>query len=401
MNKFFFLLLIFSLVACHETDPESLIGTYVQTSSFLLSDQITNAEDRETLEQRMISLIDTSEESIDFAISDFESEAVAASLVNAQNRGVFVRVIGDEDQRDQSGFVFLERNLADFSTYVHFGDGILVYSPEPTVILTREGEKNQMAHNFLVVDQQQILSLSGGLNDVENTYQMGFEINSSPMAEDFSREFQVMFGGTFAMTLDSFGGIHKPDTNARILYMTSDGVYGLYFGPQERLLKRVIDAVYNARSSVQIIGSEFSNAFLLDALRYKASVGFSISAIFDEESLSLPYSLVEELAQILHDEQADLTVQTAPNIDVSIVIIDGQPSPIDGLQYPTRAFVVTAPFASAGSTVIRGTDRETRLSDGFIDAHMFEIREMGDLRPEGLDDVQTLFDHLNEIGADL
>jgi hypothetical protein len=52
-----------------------------------------------------------------------------------------------------------------------------------------------------------------------------------------------------------------------------NGVWEFYFGPQERLMKRVIDELYAARASLQIITPLLTNTFVVDALRYKARIG--------------------------------------------------------------------------------------------------------------------------------
>ena len=82
-----------------------------------------------------------------------------------------------------------------------------------------------------------------------------------------------------------------------MFYFTQHGYLGLYFGPQERLMKRVIDDAYGATSSIRIVTESFTNQFLLDALRYKASIGYTVQVVVDAESIDAENSLADELAE--------------------------------------------------------------------------------------------------------
>jgi len=367
--------------------------------------------DRAALETRLVEAIDGAHTAILLAFEDLESDAVADALIRAQARGVDVRVVGDVDSAAQHGFVRLLAELQpgpEGDVPVRFGDGGLDYSPMPTVAISRTGDMNRMTHNVLVVDERRVIDLSGGLPRTRDCaigvdctlptfHQLGFDATSEDLGKDFADEVQTMYGGVFSNTLDSFGGPQKSNTNNRTHYITTSGDIEVYFGPQERLLKRVIDEIYNARASVWVVSDEFANTYAAEALIYKAAAGFDVRVVIEPEGEScesavdcpnrqqcamgtceVAFNVVDRLRTGFDDVRLPnhtAGVRYANDLRQTVVVIDALRSPVNGVSYTTRVFVLSQPMTSA-IAYASGANNVPRPSDAFMDSNMWVMNAL-------------------------
>ncbi len=324
-----------ALTACDHSDPEA---------DFYNRVTVTTADNASDVEAQLVSVINNAETSVKAAFEDFDSVPVAEALVAAQARGVTVQVVGDTDHMDDAGFLHLLSNLEEdvivpgshpdadpeeFGVPVIFGNGELDYSPQPNAAVYRQGDMNRMTNNFLVVDGIRVINWTGGLEADSNgqlidTLQIGFDMTSEDMANDFDDEFRQMFSGVFCTNLDRFNALQKSNTNPRRYYPTQEGVMEVFFGPQERTLKMVIDEVYNAKSSVWVMSEEFTNGPLQNALRYKASAGFDVKVILDRDLVGVPYSQEGDLVQYVDGADTG-EVRYNTGVRQTVVVIDAEP----------------------------------------------------------------------------
>lgn len=264
----------------------------------------------------LIADLEAAQVSIDIAISTLEDAEIAQALVDARQRGVSVRVVADEDSQGAAGLTTLESN----EITPEWGDGALEYLPDPTlgVVLgqcqesearrytvcsrgqdqgqmVRPGHYNLMSHNFAVIDGDVVWNFPAF--DGASRNWIGWRVKSSKLAYDFAREFQQMHGGVFSTTLSIYNGPLKSDTNYNVRYLTDKGMFKVWFNPQERLMKTVIDEVYKARSSVWVMSDTLSNSHLIDALEYKASNGFDVRILVhpDHQATSDPKDRIDAM----------------------------------------------------------------------------------------------------------
>ena len=161
-----------------------------------------------------------------------------------------VRVVGDVDRRTQTGF----QQLEDSNVEIVYGDGAIswqaVFGRE---LVNRTGEFNLMTHNFIIADRLRILNLTGGFStDGDELTQAGFIAASEDLVKDFSDMFDQLHGGIFATSQTFYDDSVSADTNNRTSYPTEDSIVEVYFGPQERLVKEIIDRIYSAKASVYV-----------------------------------------------------------------------------------------------------------------------------------------------------
>lgn len=364
------------------------------------SDRLTEV----ALEDAVVRVIDEAQFDVVAAFEHLESERIAQALIRARDeRGVRVRVVGDVDHKAQGGFVALAAADIDMK----LGDGPLTYNIDPVTGITRQGDHNRMTHNFVVADERVVLNLSGGFWG-EEVHQLGFRIESEDIGKDYADEFHQMHAGVFSTTLSAFNGPLKSITNNRYFYPSDAGALQVFYGPQERLTKRIIDEIYAARSSVFIITEEFSNEFIDEALRYKAMNGFDVGLVVDSEGALADNSKVNAVARDLNGIRSGGDVlpslRVHPDVRQTVVILDSQASPINGKRYTTKVMVLSQPLVASLSFESNGRP-VARPSDAFMDGSMWMLeRTPNATHPKQaetinamIENFQTLFNSADEV----
>ncbi|MFU8805626.1 MAG: hypothetical protein ACNA8W_17570, partial [Bradymonadaceae bacterium] len=324
-----------------------------------------------------------------------EDVAIARALVRAHERGVDVRVVGDEDNRTGAGFAALE----EAGVMPAYGNGELRYLPDPTLgplleecqgtrehitctratgparaddgMMIRPGDYNLMSHTFFVVDEVVVWNLTNPLTG-DNNYWLGFRLKGEDAARSFAREFQQMYGGVFATTLSVYNGPLKSATHQTPTHYTNQGILRVQFNPQERLVKQIIDEVYRAKASVYIMTEDLANPYLVDALEYKHRNGFDIKLILGESQSPSQF-----------DRLASMDTRPAPDeVDrlPTVVIIDeawGRDDHLRGriVQVLSHPLWRGSPF----EVLYRPRNDWVRIypADTFVDGNLWEIVEEG------------------------
>lgn len=304
-------LLLSALALCGCDEPPKLNEAAFNRITFFLGDSNSIREVR----QSMIEDINSATKRIDIAMTSIRDAELAQALVRAKQRGVVVRAVGDADFSADAGFDTLRG--ADIP--VTLGDGAISYLPDPTLtsilqtcndiedeqgayrqctrrgsdvqpgdgLMLRPGSYNVMSDQFIIIDELTVYNLSSP-DTGQTTLWVGFKSQSQDLVIAFSREFQQMFGGVFASTLDVYNGpvkstVHgivydshigadRPGRRVQLLegYLTDQGLMEVYFNPQQRLIKELIDEIYKARGSVFLMTDTLENKYVIDALAYKA-----------------------------------------------------------------------------------------------------------------------------------
>jgi len=366
------------VASCTPSAPEPSIGANTVEVLFVSPDGGASVLTPQAMKERVIQLIDEAEATVDAAFEYLEDVDVARALVRARDRGVRVRVVGDEDHRDQAGFVVLDTEGVESV----FGNGTIFWNPQPAVEVLRVGEDNRMTHNFVIADELFVVAMTGGFpSDYDIRSQQGFFMRSQWAAKDFGDEFQQLFGGVFATTLTLYGAPISAATNNRTRYILDQPrVMEIYFGPQDPILKQIIDDVYAARGSVYVAAEVFSNRDLANALRYKAEVGFDVRVVVGPDAVSTPYSQVEGLSAAFAEIRAREgtpfpQLVLGPHLAENVVLIDTAASPVDGVRYPASLMVTTLPFFASIPYEITPSGPVSRPAALFSDSNMWVIRE--------------------------
>lgn len=394
-------------------DVESVVSERFTATELYRVGPDSEALSFEELEAATIAVIQQARRSVDIAMESFDSVPVAEELLRAHLRGVEVRVVGDVDNAGDSGF---ERLRIDDGPEVRFGDGDSIYTPQPGTDIPRDGARhNRMTHSFVLVDERQIVNFSGGLGDEDRgRQQVVFVADSIDMGEDFRAEFQQLFGGVFSITTTAFNGPLKTTADRRETYPGTIEDFQLFFGPQERTLKRLIDELFAARANVWLASEYLLSEFVERALLFKARAGFDVSVVLDRaliESGSGDQAVIraQNIYNRLQSEFAaydNASIALADGIEGTIVVIDSERSPINGRRYETQGWVMSQPLAASIAFINRGfggsvgyTEDDSLPADAFTDSNAWVIRTLPNRPEPALEDLITTF-RVIEAGAE-
>lgn len=348
-------------------------------------------DDEEAAGDAFVAVVQRAERTLDVAVPHLTDGFLTDAIIERFEAGVDVRVASDIDQASDSGI----RALQEAGVPLRLGDGGITYFDFAlNQDVAWSSEQVIMSHAFAIADQLHVVNATavGGSSPAR---QIVLNMRGEDLAWDMGLEHTQVFGGSDATALTAFSAPAKSIADARWHYPTeSDAPVELWFGPQERVTKRVIDAVYTARKSVRVMSNELVNEGMALALQEKARWGFRVEAIVGPEfgTTSQP------LARLVTNGTPDVDKRRftdAPDLPTLILIdIEG------GVDTAPRAFVLSHDLYSA-ARLFRNAEVVT---DQLIDGNLFVITDV-DYRVD--DDpgsvlqplVDTWFDHLDRSGG--
>ncbi len=324
---------------------------------------------------KLYDLLGTAKTSVYCALSHLTINEIAEKLVELHKSGVDVKIVADVDSYSstnrESGFEI----LVDNDVPVVFGDGELVYLPDPYLNeeIVRTSDLNIMSHNFVIVDNLYIWnSMAGPTVDVlTETYNVGCLLRSEEMANSYYREFNQLSGGVFSISVDTYNSPNKSITHFDSLEVGNMEFY-TNFGPQEHPIKILIDEIFSAKASISISTEQIVNEdYILNALIYKKKAGFYVEVIVEDSEIDVQKDILQDLkdAGIIIKQDTNNTT-----IHGSLILIDYYKSPITGIKYPSKAFVLTHPlYRSYAYERDPNSNGIPNLTDGFCDSTMWSI----------------------------
>ncbi len=348
------------LLACSAPDVAALFGdvqTFVEP-------------DGEAADRHLIDAIDAATTELSVALPSSENVDLADAIVAAWDRGVAVEVVTDVDVADDPGIAA----ISDALIPLRLADGGLTYFDFAiNVDVTWTSEQVRMSHAWAIVDHERIVGATSA-GSLASGPRVVLDTRGEDLVEDFLLEFNQVFGGTDATALTSFSNPAKSVVDARWIYGTTDDTtLGVWFGPQERLVKRVIDAVYGARSSVRILTDDLSNDGLVRALQAKAANGFPVTVIvgprFGTASSAQARALENEAPDVERFRVTD--EDTLP----TVLLVDLESTRL-GQRNPAVAMILTHDLVSS-ARVWTGTEVE---SDQLIDGTLWSLTDTDDYR---------------------
>jgi len=332
------------------------------------------------------SVIDDAQDTLRVALPVLEDERISDALISAWDRGVDVELVTDYDHREATGAAAaLDANLP-----VALADNALAYFDFGTNLdLAWESDQVMMSHAYVVADGLDVWTATKA-GDLDPGSRVMFHLTGEDVAEDFSLEHIQLFGGTDASATTAFDAPAKSITDARWVYPNQTEVTAeLWFGPQERLTKRVIDGIYNARSSVRILTDDFSNNGIIAAMQSKASYGFDMEITVGPRfgSASTPIS------DLLLDTTPDVTKLqwTGPGALPTLVFVDADDSS-GGAGNNAKVMVISHDLYAAARLYNNGVV----ITDQLIDGHMWVLEAPGE--PQGA--IAELFSFYADIRLD-
>ena len=176
----------------------------------------------------MIETIRDARSSIDMAVMGFGRDEVIDALIDAHDRGVRVRMVGDAGHLYNSGYKrFRERHI-------------------PMV----NGNLNHIMHNkFMVVDDRFVFGGTANWTDTDLRHNSNnfFFIDSPEVADDFQAEFQQMYDGLFGhmkVEIDNGRTYQVGDTKVEVWFAPNEDAM---VDPRARRRGRRVDSLHDLR----------------------------------------------------------------------------------------------------------------------------------------------------------
>jgi len=250
------------------------------------------------LETVITDVIDSANTTIDVAVYDFDMESIANALNSANQRGVVVRLITDNENTGSE-------NQAALS--------ILTNNNIPWLDDTADGSAGSGSqHNkFIIVDGNVVLSGStnfthsgihgdpdgsGGYNGTGNINNI-VTIQSSALATIYTTQFNTMWGDGPGGLTDSQFGLSKPDHGVQTVYTDNDNIrIDIQFSPQSptnvvgSTLETLNNHLATAQSRIHTAQFVFSAQLLADTMEGRQDSGVEIQGVGDSSFFNRYYS---------------------------------------------------------------------------------------------------------------
>jgi len=207
----------------------------------------------------LVKSIDAARLTIDVAAYSLSLNSVRYALINAQKRGVAVRMVMESTNMDNS----------DVQAILDAGIPII-----------GDNRPGLMHDKFMVIDKSVVWLGSMNFTD-SGTYKDNnniMRIYSTKIAEDYSIEFNEMFEDDM-FGPDIVAGTPNPS-------VTLDGtLMNIYFSPDDGVLDQLAAVLNTAEDSIYFLAFSFTSNALGDIVREKEVAGLTIKGVMDREQV--------------------------------------------------------------------------------------------------------------------
>ena len=247
------------------------------------------------IDKHLIDKINAAQTTIDLAVYEFNIEEVAQALINAESRGVKVRVVYDNKQ---------------------ISDTVQVPELIKANIPAIPDNRSAFMHNkFFVFDNQCVwtgsfnISMNAALKNFENA----FYFCSSDGVENYEAEFTEMFTGQF--------GPSSPANTPHPQFTINGILFENYFAPEDKVMEKVISTVSQAKTSIHFMAYSFTDDDLANKMIALSESGVNVAGIFESRGANTQSSECTRLLQKGYDIRLD-GVSTS-TFHHKVIIIDG------------------------------------------------------------------------------
>jgi phosphatidylserine/phosphatidylglycerophosphate/cardiolipin synthase-like enzyme len=255
----------------------------------------TEADHHGGIDETLAADIARARSTVDVAAYDFDLETVAQALVDAQKRGVRVRLVTDSDNVGERAVRTLDQ--ADI----------------PIV----EDNRGAIMHDkFVIIDGEIVWTGSWNLT-VNGTYRNNnnaVRIVSVRLAENYTAEFEEMF-------TDKAFGPGSPSGTPHAQWTVDSISMENYFAPEDHVEEKIVTLLQGAKRSIRFMAFSFTDDGIGTAVRDKAKGGLAVQGVFEARGSETEYSEYEPM------RRAGLDVLTDGNPYVmhhKVFILDGE-----------------------------------------------------------------------------
>jgi phosphatidylserine/phosphatidylglycerophosphate/cardiolipin synthase-like enzyme len=268
------------------------------------------ANDNENLEQRVIDVVNRAKKSIDLAAFELNSLNIVVALCKARERGLRVRIIFDDENapKNNEDLWKVTRSLLQnkYKIPIMSDAGWPLIQSKKNFL---KGYRAFMHNKFLVADyltpdSTDDVVITGSYNFTITgmvSMQNIIQIQSRTLAQAYTNEFEVMWGGSDDVPDSSKATFHqykKRPSNVQV-NISKNALVKAYFAPMSKeknrpnLLETVADLISKeADHDIKICAFSFSTDVEIDdAIREKYETkNMDVKAVFDKTGKTV-YSL--------------------------------------------------------------------------------------------------------------
>lgn len=261
-----------------------------------------------SIDERLVEVLNGATASIDMAIYDLDLDDVVAALVAAHRRGLRVRLVTDSDNL----------YLAELEPLKLAG------------VPLRGDDRNPIMHNkFVIVDGRRVWTGSFNFtrNGATRNDNNAILLDSPLLAANYQAEFDEMWAGQFG-----------PDSPAATPYprlRLGDLEVATCFAPEDQVQARLLEAVSQAQSRIDLMAFSFTAEPLARAIRDRAAAGVVVRCLFDARQAESEYSQDDWLAR--QDVEVRLSANRRGVMHHKVIIIDGRTVITGSFNFSTNA----------------------------------------------------------------
>ncbi len=213
----------------------------------------------------IVDLLNSATGSIDAALYHLSWQPVIDALLNANTRGVTVRIAADAS------------NLNEFTVLSSAG-----------ISVTAVNTSKIMHNKFFIVDSQYVFTGSWNPTETGTLFNANdaIKIKSPQLATVFQAEFDQLFANIY--------GTKKTDNNAEIVTVGSTTVEA-YFAPKDTGLTRLIQLIDGATTSIYLSLFYFTDNSIYDAILRARDRGVLVRGVFDYRGWRNAYSEADDV----------------------------------------------------------------------------------------------------------
>lgn len=299
MKRFLTMLLVLLLAGCAILPPglntDAPASDPGETTNSAI--QVFFSGDKQRGDRLVNALVDdirAARESVDVAMYNFSLDEAGFALIEAQQRGVRVRILLDSD--------------AGGNRWVGRFD-------QARVPLTTDGRESLMHNKFVIIDGQKLwtgslnLTRSGIYKDANNM----LRFDSAEMAGVYTRLFDLM-------AVERRFSQQRTTTTSADLRVGGSEVEAL-FSPEDGAAARLIRLIDSADSSLDILAYSFTNNRLADAILRAQDRGVRVRMLFDEDQTHESGSDYGFLRQSGVEARLDGSPELQHN---KVILVDGE-----------------------------------------------------------------------------
>lgn len=232
-------------------------------------------------------------QSVDMAIYDLNLWSIRDALLDAQARGLSVRLVVEADNAGR-------RELQELAA--------------AGIPIVADASPNFMHSKFVVIDGYEVWTGSSNftVSDMYGNRNNLLRLRSSELADNYAIEFKEMFEGGY------FGELSPVNTPHPELEIAGRRVLS-WFSPDDGVQARLVALIAGAQESIRFLAFSLTSDAIGDALVAAGQRGVHVSGVMDDAQLANDGGEFDYLRQNGIDVRAD---ERGTNLHDKVLIID-------------------------------------------------------------------------------